>query len=34
VINRGNVGEKISKGKRDREKFLEYLESEIIKWWG
>ena len=27
VINRGNAGEKIFRGNRDREKFLEYLEK-------
>ena len=25
VFNRGNAGEKVFKGKRDKEKFLEYL---------
>jgi len=30
VINRGNAGESIFKSKRDREKFLEYLEREIM----
>ncbi len=30
VINRGNAGENIFKGKRDKEKFLEYLEMAIF----
>ncbi|MFC1577908.1 transposase, partial [Thermodesulfobacteriota bacterium] len=29
VINRGNAGENLFKGIRDREKFLEYLETAI-----
>jgi REP element-mobilizing transposase RayT len=29
VINRGNAGEKIFKSKRDKEKFLEYLEKAV-----
>ena len=29
VMNRGNAGEKIFKGKRDREKFLEYVEKAV-----
>ncbi|HDZ87899.1 MAG TPA: transposase [Nitrospirae bacterium] len=27
VINRGNAGEKVFRGERDKEKFLEYLEK-------
>jgi len=33
-INSGNTGERIFKSKRDREKFLEYLEREIMGYWG
>jgi len=30
VINSGDTGENIFKSERDREKFLEYLEREIM----